>query len=287
MSQCDRINNELIPLYWDGELTSEEVTLVEQHIKTCEDCRFSFDIYREIHDELVLDDIQPPANFHEELVQKLYLQKETVSLNAYQKSFFVRYIRYINIAALFAVIAFIGLSTLNRPMKETMTTATYDTASTMSEESVSVETVNEAAISDNSTDTEALEAPAQAKMMVENSEDSVETAEASDSSSQISESAIADSSVADIAGSSSDTSEGTQALMIAQDIEDGTSENSDLASDTLSAQEEVRPTSPTFVGWIADHIGLSLLLLLAVLFLGVYMSVAFIKKQQKDTYKKR
>lgn len=287
MNPCDHINTELIPLYWDGELSQDEINTVEQHIKTCEDCRFSFDLYREIHDELTLDDIQPPANFHEELVQKLYLQKETGDLNAYQKSFFVKYIRYINVAALFAIIAFIGLSTLNRPMKETMMTATYDTASTVSEEATTSETANmevaatmEAAIADTTTSSDSSDMPAQAKMMTEETADSTETSDTATTADTAATSDLTMSSdtsnVESINEDAVNSNETT--MMLAEDASIDSSGTVGTESIAIESSRIDVQTLPAYVVWIEQHIGLSLIILLTLLGIGVFITYRIRKK---------
>jgi len=152
MNHCGHEIKELLPLYVDHDLTEEEMLIVENHIKDCEECHIDLELYQSIHDELDLDDIKLPENFHHELMNKLALENETKEINAYQTSFFVKYMRYINLVALFTVVVFIGLAGLNRTSKSDMELATFDTSTT---ERVATESTNESSANEEVTTSEA------------------------------------------------------------------------------------------------------------------------------------
>lgn len=143
MKHCEYQDKELIALYVDQELTAEEVSLVENHVKDCEVCRTDLDLYTRIHEELSLDDVQLPKNFHEDMMNRLSLENETKEIEAFQVSFFRKYMRYINIAALFTVVVFIGLAGLNRPTNSDMEVATMTTSETTSSEESATEVAYE------------------------------------------------------------------------------------------------------------------------------------------------
>jgi len=162
MNHCGHEIKELLPLYVDHELTEEDMFVVENHIKDCEECRIDLELYQSIKDELDLTDIKLPENFHHELMNKLALENEIKEINAYQTSFFVKYMRYINLVALFTVVVFIGLAGLNRNTKSDMELATFDSATAQrsvsdatNEEAATTETMSEEMVSNEAESFEA------------------------------------------------------------------------------------------------------------------------------------
>jgi hypothetical protein len=135
MKHCEYTIKELIPLYLDQELSKEDVLLVDTHILECEDCRLEFELYRSIHEELSIDDVQLPQHFHESLMNKLSLEHEVKVINSYQTTFYKKYFSYINLVALFTLVVFIGLAGVNRSTKSDMEIATKEATSAIAAES--------------------------------------------------------------------------------------------------------------------------------------------------------
>lgn len=269
MKQCDHINHELIPIYWDGELTAEEKLSVDEHVAECDNCRMSLELYKEIHDEVSLDDIELPTNFHEQLMDKLTLQKETNELEAYQKSFFVKYIRYINIVALLAVVAFIGLATLTRPFDEKTAVMTFDTTSTESSDTMATSETAMAEVASEST-----EAAPESKMM---SQEDTATLSATDESIEASsqEAAVNADQAADTSGTANSDVAVSSVDGETADVAAQFSESAMVNEDTVLMTAEVpevtdRQESLGYVDFISKHVLAVALGIFAVLGVGSY-----------------
>jgi len=111
MNQCDNRIKDLLPLYYDQELTSNEKALVDNHIATCEECSEELELYQLMAEEFSID-IEAPASFHKDLVQKLN------SLKTVKKpSFYQRYNKYINVAAMLVLVLFLSVIGLTQGNK--------------------------------------------------------------------------------------------------------------------------------------------------------------------------
>jgi len=104
MNQCDDRIKELLPLYPDNELTTEEKYIVDKHVAICSDCIEELKLYKEIHDAFDLDSIEAPKGFHNDLVSKLELLPKKSKPSLYK-----RYNKYINVAAMLVFVIFLSV----------------------------------------------------------------------------------------------------------------------------------------------------------------------------------
>lgn len=70
MKICDGYS-EMISAYVDGELTDTETAALEEHLKTCEECRSALNAYREIALAISEDYEEVPEGFAESVMQKV------------------------------------------------------------------------------------------------------------------------------------------------------------------------------------------------------------------------
>lgn len=120
MNKCDENIRQLIVLYADGELSSKEIALVDEHVASCEDCREELEMYLEIANELNLEDIIVPKDFHSDLMNRLETMEpkkafEDETENKSKKpGFYSRYSKYMNIAAMLVFVIFLSVIGLTR-----------------------------------------------------------------------------------------------------------------------------------------------------------------------------
>ncbi len=131
MRNCDASVKELLALYYDGELTPEEKAIVDEHIRDCEDCREELEMFKMMHDEFHMDDMEAPDGFHQELTRRLELEKPVK-----KAGFYSRYNKQLGVAAMFAfviLLGVIGLTNANRWMEssDVAETANYESEDTM------------------------------------------------------------------------------------------------------------------------------------------------------------
>lgn len=123
MIECNSAIKELIPLYYDYELSESEIIKVNKHVAICDECHELLLFYKEIHDELSLDEIEAPQGFHQELMAKIKAKQNglvyTDSTKKEQglleknktdktKSFYRKYNKYMNIAAALMFVVLLG-----------------------------------------------------------------------------------------------------------------------------------------------------------------------------------
>lgn len=74
MSGCE-LYQELISRRIDGELNTDEKSLLAEHLKTCPDCALLFDAFSALSDTLAEDLAEPPVSLHEEIMAQVRREK--------------------------------------------------------------------------------------------------------------------------------------------------------------------------------------------------------------------
>lgn len=105
MKQCTNEIKENIALYYDGILSEAEIAEIDAHVENCETCREELEIYRYLHQEMQLDDLPLPSDFHEDLMSRI--KNETPSRKVVSK--YYRFSPYANLAATFVLVILLSL----------------------------------------------------------------------------------------------------------------------------------------------------------------------------------
>ena len=68
---CEAVR-EMLWAYLEKETTADEAVKIEEHLKTCADCRKELELQKEMMETLAgLPDVDLPEGYHAELMQKL------------------------------------------------------------------------------------------------------------------------------------------------------------------------------------------------------------------------
>lgn len=107
---------ELLPLYIDNSLNKEEYTIVEKHLKECEECRAKLVEYQENYNQLSnLKKINPPENLLPSIMNKINKKDKTKNrqtniLNKVKEFFFTPLRVPAGLVSAIAIIAVIALT---------------------------------------------------------------------------------------------------------------------------------------------------------------------------------
>lgn len=107
MTVCNENIKELVAIYSTEGLTATEQNSVEEHIKECEECRYEFDIYQSIEQELDLTKYKAPDSLHTDVMKRLSKYKNLTKYTQYQP--------YLSIAAAIVFVVFLGFVGLMNP----------------------------------------------------------------------------------------------------------------------------------------------------------------------------
>ncbi len=147
MTVCNEKIKELVAIYSTEGLTANEQNSVEEHIKECEECRYEFDIYQSIEQELDLTKYKAPDALHSDVMKRLSKHKNITKYTQYQP--------YLSIAAAIVFVVFLGFVGLMNPniQKSTSDEAVMIQDEITVQDQITEESNNEEAASAESYDT--------------------------------------------------------------------------------------------------------------------------------------
>jgi len=145
MTVCNENIKELVAIYSTEGLTANEQSSVEEHIKECEECRYEFDIYQSIEQELDLSKYKAPNSLHIDVMKRLSKHKNVTKYTQYQP--------YLSIAAAIVFVVFLGFVGLMNPnIQKTSSDEAVMVQDAVTEEADTGEANNEEAASAESYD---------------------------------------------------------------------------------------------------------------------------------------
>lgn len=78
MGKCNQYYKELLNQYIDKEANQEEIQEIILHMENCDECREEYEMMLSLHEEIFVEDVILPENFHSELMSRLYNEVQEV-----------------------------------------------------------------------------------------------------------------------------------------------------------------------------------------------------------------
>lgn len=102
---------QLLSAFADGELSNEEVSLVQNHLQQCKECETTLQVLRRMRDEIrSAAQMELPSNFAQQLLRTIRQQQQYVAGTALDL-----FARRLVLAMVVIVFVIVGVGNLNAP----------------------------------------------------------------------------------------------------------------------------------------------------------------------------